>query len=353
MALGRKVALTIGLISLGSFFAAPVAVGIVGGLFSGGNSCTAVAGVSFNGSDQLTGMPAEAYLNLFTKDVQAQKIQIVTQIYETAMQQSPKEQPKAIASAISAGIQESNLTNVETPASDGSDSVGVFQMRPSAGWGTRQQLLKVDYASKKWFETLHRNVKDIEPMAMIDIAIAVENPSRAAYHSRWNWDKTGAELYAQVAAPGAANSCQTTGWQLPLAAKTYRISSVFGMRLDPIDHQVQLHDGVDLAAAKDTPVHSIHSGTVIFAGPNGDYGNYVGLDNGGGTITGYAHLNSIAIGLKKGDAVTVGEVIGYVGTTGGSTGNHLHFLLHLNGKPADPVAFLNSNGVSINDGAKG
>jgi murein DD-endopeptidase MepM/ murein hydrolase activator NlpD len=64
-------------------------------------------------------------------------------------------------------------------------------------------------------------------------------------------------------------------------------------------------------------------------------------------------MTSIALGLQKGDTVTVGQVIGYVGSTGGSTGNHLHFLVHLNGKPADPIAFMNSNGVSIKDGARG
>lgn len=354
MVLGRKVALAIGLISLGSFFTAPLAVGVVGGLLSGGNSCTAVASVSFIGSDQLTGMSANEYLNQFSKDEQMKKLQVATMIYATGMKRSPKESPKAIATAIGAGIQESELTNDSGKASDGSDSAGVFQERPSQGWGTREQVLDVTYASNKWFDTLHRNVTgDLDSMSMIDIAIAVENPSRVAYHSRWNWDKTGANLFAQVAAPGAANSCQTTGWQLPLAAKSYRISSDFGMRFDPVVHREQLHDGVDLAAAKDTPVHSIHSGTVIFAGANGEFGNYVGLDNGSGVITGYAHLNSITVDLKKGDTVTVGEVVGYVGTTGGSTGNHLHFLLHLNGRPTDPVAFLNSNGISIIDGAKG
>ncbi|RWZ78727.1 MAG: M23 family metallopeptidase [Candidatus Microsaccharimonas sossegonensis] len=352
MALDRKVALTIGLISLGSFMAVPLAVGVVGGLLSGGNSCTAAASVSFTGSNQLTGMSAQEYLNLFSKDDQKKKLQIATQIYAAGMQRTPQETPKAIATAIATGIQESNLTNVETKASDGSDSVGVFQMRPSQGWGTRAEILNVTYAANKWFDTLHKNVKgNLDSLSMITIAIDVENPNLAAYQKRWNWDKTGTELLSQVAAPGATNSCQSTGWQLPLAAGTYRINDIFGMRINPVTLRYKLHDGVDLGAAKNTPIYAVRSGTVTFAGDNGTYGTYVGMDAGNNVTIGYAHMSSIAAGLKKGDTVTAGQVIGYVGSTGVSTGNHLHLLVHLNGKPADPIAFLNSNGVSL-EGSK-
>ena len=352
MKLAKRVIVTASVITFGSMFMAPLAVGAAGALLSGGNSCTAAAGVTFTGSDQLTGMSAKAFLDQFSKDTQTTKLQIATQIYEAGVGRSPKEPPKAIAVAIAAGIQETNLTNETRPASDGSDSAGVFQERPSKGWGTRQQVLDVKYASNKWFDTLDRNVKNVDALSMIDIAIAVENPSRSAYHSRWNWDKTGAELLAQVAAPGATTSCKSTGWELPLEAKSYSITDGFGMRFDPVFHRNQLHDGVDLGAAKNTPIHAAHSGTVTLAGLNGSYGNYVGLDNGNGVTTGYGHMTSVAPGLKKGDQVTVGQVIGYVGSTGASTGNHLHFLVHLNGKPSDPIAFMDSNGVSIKDGQR-
>lgn len=328
-------------------FMAPLAVGAAGALLSGGNSCTAVAGVSFTGSDQLTGMSAKEYLDQFTKDEQTTKLQIATQIYEVGMQRTPKESSKAIATAIATGIQESNLTN--NPGGD-RDSVGVFQMRPSQGWGKQEDLLKVPYAAEKWFEALHRNVPgSLDTLSMKQIAIDVENPNLSAYNARWNWDKTGVELLSQVAAPGAVSSCQTTGWQLPLEAKTYHINDGFGMRFDPVFLKVMLHDGVDLGAAENTPIHAAHSGTVLIAGPNGSFGNYVGLDNGNGVVTGYGHMTRVAPGLKKGDQVTTGQVIGYVGSTGASTGDHLHFLLHLDGRPADPVAFMASNGVSLKD----
>lgn len=354
MKLAKNVLVAVGVISFGGMFFVPLTVGAAGALLSGGNSCTAAAGVSFDGSDQLTGISAEAYLAQFTESEQTSKLQIATLIYEAGIQRPTPEPPKAIATAIAVGIQETNLVNVETPATDGSDSAGVFQERPSQGWGTREQVLDVTYAATQFYDHLDRNVPNIDALSMIDIAIAVENPSLEAYHSRWNWDKTGVELLAQVAAPGAENSCKTTGWQLPLQAKVYDITSRFGMRLDPVYQvKVKLHDGVDLGAAEGTPILAAHSGTVTFAGWNGGYGNYVSLDNGSEVITGYGHMINIVSGLKKGDTVTTGQVLGYLGSTGDSTGDHLHFLVHLNGKPVDPIAFMQSNGVSIEDGAMG
>jgi murein DD-endopeptidase MepM/ murein hydrolase activator NlpD len=347
MGFGKKIALTAVFLGIGAGLSMPVVLGAAVIAISGGSSCTAVGSVALADANQLTGMSAKDYLAQFSKEDQAAKLAIATSIYQVGVSRSPAESSRAIAAAIAAGIQESNLTN--NPGGD-RDSAGVFQMRPSQGWGTRDEVLDVTYAANKWFDTLHRNVPgSIDSMPLIDIAIDVENPNLNAYHSRWNWDKTAAELLTTVAVPGASQSCQTTGWTLPLEAKTYTINDEFGMRLDPIFLKVMLHDGVDLGAAKDTPIHAAHSGTVLFAGPNGSYGNYVGLDNGDGIVTGYGHMTSVAPGLKAGDQVSTGQVIGYVGSTGGSTGNHLHFLLHINGKPSDPVAFMNSNGVSFKD----
>ncbi|HET8599937.1 MAG TPA: peptidoglycan DD-metalloendopeptidase family protein [Segeticoccus sp.] len=115
------------------------------------------------------------------------------------------------------------------------------------------------------------------------------------------------------------------------------ITSEFGMRLHPILHIWRLHAGMDFGAACGTPVHAAASGTVVSAGPNIEAGRLVVIDNGWhrGTdlTTWYAHLSRI---VKWGGHVNRGEVIGYVGNFGLSTGCHLHFETHNSGKPVNP-----------------
>jgi murein DD-endopeptidase MepM/ murein hydrolase activator NlpD len=99
----------------------------------------------------------------------------------------------------------------------------------------------------------------------------------------------------------------------------------------------RLHAGIDIGAGYGTPIHAAASGTVIFAGWMGGYGNFVIVDHGGGLSTGYAHQSSIAVG---GGSVSQGQVIGYVGCTGHCFGPHLHFEVRVNGNPVDPLGYL-------------
>ena len=87
-----------------------------------------------------------------------------------------------------------------------------------------------------------------------------------------------------------------------------------------------------------TPIRAAASGRVISAGYNGGYGNLVVLDNGGGIATAYAHQSRLAV--SAGQSVSQGQVIGYVGSTGFSTGPHLHFEVRVNGSPVDPMGYL-------------
>lgn len=123
-------------------------------------------------------------------------------------------------------------------------------------------------------------------------------------------------------------------------------SSDFGQRYDPYYNRWQLHAGTDFAAPGGAPIYAASDGTVVRAGWNGGYGNYTCIyhgevDKNGRTVglaTCYAHQSSI--GVSKGEAVNKGEIIGKVGTTGASTGNHLHFEVRLNGSPVNPVGWL-------------
>lgn len=116
-----------------------------------------------------------------------------------------------------------------------------------------------------------------------------------------------------------------------------RISSGFGKRLHPIHKSWRSHNGTDFAAPRGTPVKAASNGKVAFVGSQGGYGNIVILQHQERYETAYAHLHGFASGLRKGDKVRQGDVIGYVGSTGWSTGNHLHYEIRIAGQAKDPM----------------
>ena len=118
-----------------------------------------------------------------------------------------------------------------------------------------------------------------------------------------------------------------------------RVSSPFGWRIHPILKQKRLHNGVDFTASVGTPVWSCADGTIIFAGSKGPNGNLVGIQHDDGLSSYYAHLIRIERGIKKGVKVKRRQVIGYVGSTGRSTGPHLHWGVKRNGKFIDPLKY--------------
>ena len=121
-------------------------------------------------------------------------------------------------------------------------------------------------------------------------------------------------------------------------------TSGFGPRHHPILKQVRNHNGVDWAAPTGTPIRAAAAGTITLAGDGGGYGNVVYIDHGEGTETRYAHLNAFGPKTRRGAQVEAGDVIGFVGTTGRSTGPHLHFELRVAGAPVNPLSFTGTAG---------
>lgn len=115
-------------------------------------------------------------------------------------------------------------------------------------------------------------------------------------------------------------------------------SSGFGWRDDPIRHTRSFHSGTDFRGQPGTPVLAAGDGIVTFCGRLGGYGNVIDIDHGGGVVTRYAHLRRIE--TRKDAAVTAGEAIGQVGSTGRTTGPHLHFEVRLDGAPVSPIAAM-------------
>jgi murein DD-endopeptidase MepM/ murein hydrolase activator NlpD len=116
------------------------------------------------------------------------------------------------------------------------------------------------------------------------------------------------------------------------------VSSPFGMRMHPILHVRKMHTGIDIHVPYGARIVAAGSGTVIYKGYNGGYGNFTMIDHGDGLVTCYAHQSSISV--SKGQHVTKGQTIGRVGSTGMSTGAHLHFEVRVNGTPKNPMSYL-------------
>lgn len=118
-----------------------------------------------------------------------------------------------------------------------------------------------------------------------------------------------------------------------------RIASGFGYRVDPVYKTVKMHAGLDFAAPQGTPIYATANGTVVTGGNTGNgYGNHVVINHGYGYETLYGHM--VRVKVKAGQKIKRGEIIGWVGSTGKSTGPHCHYEVHKNGQPVDPVYFF-------------
>jgi murein DD-endopeptidase MepM/ murein hydrolase activator NlpD len=121
-----------------------------------------------------------------------------------------------------------------------------------------------------------------------------------------------------------------------LAPVPGRVTSGYGMRRHPILGYRRMHAGIDFKASHGTPIYAVSDGTVAYAGRHGGHGNYVKLSHGSGLATGYGHMSRIAV--SNGARVRRGQVIGYVGSTGLSTGPHLHYEMYRNGATVNPAS---------------
>lgn len=144
-----------------------------------------------------------------------------------------------------------------------------------------------------------------------------------------------ATLQQQLAAQPAASALATTPSIWPVYGT---ITSGFGWRSSPLESSSELHQGLDIAVGTGTPVVATADGKVVLSGWGGGYGNLVKIDHGNGLETLYGHNDKVAVTV--GQEVKKGQIISYAGSTGNSTGPHVHYEIRKNGTAVDPMAYL-------------
>ena len=160
----------------------------------------------------------------------------------------------------------------------------------------------------------------------------------------YRFKPAGARDYAYF--DGAGRNLRTTAMRAPLSSFR-RISSGFGVRVHPLSGFRKMHQGMDYAAVTGTPVLAPSDGVVVEARRWGGYGNWLRIRHANGLETGYGHLSRYGSGIRAGQRVSQGQVVAYVGTTGASTGPHLHYEIWRNGQRINPAGIKTSEGTIL------
>ena len=263
-----------------------------------------------------------------------------------------------IIAALMAAMQESSLRNL--PNGD-RDSLGLFQQRPSQGWGTTQQITDPIQASDAFYgvatHTSNAGVTDIPNWQNLPLGVLVQAVQHSAWPTLYDRHEPDARSLAQQLLAGAIPDLDCTGasgppvvsgsWAHPLSPAPYVKVSPFGMRFDPVNGTWSMHRGQDMAVPVGTPDRAACDGIIETINPADPYGGgmQTDLNCGGGILLKYMHQSSFRV--SQGQTVKAGEVIGTTGTTGHSTGPHLHFQVDINGTATDPVEFMRIRGIGL------
>jgi murein DD-endopeptidase MepM/ murein hydrolase activator NlpD len=279
--------------------------------------------------------------------------------------------PRGWVIGVATALQESRLTNLPDlgPRND-HDSIGLFQQRPSQGWGTPEQLSDPEFQARKFFQKLQR----IANWQSLPLTVAAQRVQISAYPDAYAKHEPLASRVVDALTGGASRAAGTavglrcasageitaSGWTVPVQGPI-----VSGFRTPQRPH----HNGVDIAVAKGTPIRAAAAGVVITVLCNAHLGAqrytcdrdggvnvlgcgwYVDILHAGAVITRYCH-QMIRPFVIVGQSVAAGDIIGLSGSSGHSSGPHVHFEVHVNGDRGplgaiDPVPFMKQVGAPL------
>lgn len=240
---------------------------------------------------------------------------------------------------------ESSLENLDHGDAAGPDSRGLFQQRDL--YGPESDRMDPYKAATMFFNELV-TIDGRETMEPTLVANAVQG-NADPYHYEKHWEPAK-EMYAALSgeakpqACGSATGVVAGGWAAP---STGAITEPFGMRMHPLSGEWKMHYGVDLNAGCNEPIFAVHDGVVTRADFD-DYGNgIIDVDHGGGIVSAYWHEEDPTALVSVGTKVTAGQQIGYEGTSGQSTGCHLHFEIRIDGTNVDPAEFMAQQSIKL------
>jgi len=270
--------------------------------------------------------------------------------------------PRGWVIAVATALQESTLHNVKRAVDH--DSLGIFQQRPSMGWGTPAQLTDTRYASAKFYESLRRKAPGWERMRLSDAAQKVQVSIDGSYYQKW--EPTATALVNQLA-KGAASGVMTATSNVARCAAPGEVSGA-GWAVPAPGHAGSgfhtpsrpTHHGVDVIAARGATIVAAAAGLVVTSMCESSSGTcdrdggskvdgcgwYVKIRHAGGLSTLYCHMVSQPL-VAVGDRVNAGQPLGKVGSSGNSSGPHLHFEVRVNGTPINPETFMAARGAAL------
>ena len=217
------------------------------------------------------------------------------------------------------------------------DELDATQLELEEKRAQADELLNELIAKGKEFEEMIDESEDLQDELMQEIAQAEKDLKEAEYKE---WLATYVPPTTKPSGKDTTPSTQapsSSGWVSPV--KSYRLTSPFGMRVHPIKKVWKMHNGVDMAAPQGTPIYAAKSGKVTTTSYQaGGAGYYVSINHGDGFSSIYMHMTHYIV--SPGQYVNAGQVIGYVGSTGGSTGPHLHFGISYNGTYVNPMNYV-------------
>lgn len=237
------------------------------------------------------------------------------------------------------------------------DSLGLFQMRPQSGWGTVADLMDTTYQARAFYGgpdgpnyPSPRGLLDIPGWQQMDKGEAAQAVEVSAYPDRYqNYEPVARTILDTLTTssggsgegvPGDESIPETTRMVFPLPTGSYVRTDSFGPRFDPFTGEASFHSGTDWAAADGTPIFAFADGVVTYAGMVDGYSGQVTIEHtirGEKVATMYVHMWSDGIHVVAGDRVIAGQHIADVGSSGYSTGPHLHFQVHPGGAGQPPI----------------